>query len=145
MAKQEWSPDDLRALVELLRGLAQDESIAALEVSLGSSPSATPTPMPDTAHPAYEAQAISVRSLIDGRSAIRVPRGTSVRAFEMEPDVTAPPTALALHTNTLTVRRCVALAPFVGDPRLVDARYVWQVAIDDAGRWVADSASLVWR
>jgi hypothetical protein len=145
MSGHEWSPEDLRALVELLRGIHDDATIAELEVSLASSPHATPTPMPDTAHPAYESKARGVRALMDGRRAILVPRGVRASAAFVSEGEAFPPAVAELRTNMLTVRRCVGLAPFVGDPRVHDARYVWQVAIDDAGRWVADSARLAWR
>lgn len=145
MSEHEQSPEDLMALVDLLRGIHEDATIADMEVSLASSPDATPTPMPNTAHPAYESKAAGVRALMDGRRAILVPRGMSASAAFVSEGEEFPTADMMPRTNMLTVRRCVGLAPFVGDPGWNDARYLWEVAIDDAGRWVAGPARLAWQ
>lgn len=130
-----------RGLARLLRGLYEDSVIAAAEEALTLTPDVTQVPMPDTCHPAYESNAAFVRSW-NRDDPVRIPRPYRP-AFAMA-DAAAYPSE-PLRAIALTPRKCMGGAPFVGDPRVQDARYVWRAFVDDAGRHVATSAELVWR
>lgn len=137
--------DDLeyaRRVARLLRGLYEDSVIEDLEGSLPLADSAG-LPMPGTVHPAYASNAPAVRELMSGRDHVRVPRPWRP-AFVSDEGAASPTSIEPLRALTLTVRKCVGPAPFVGDPRLKVAVYVWRVAVDDAGRHVAGDAELVW-
>lgn len=89
---------------------------------------------PDTEHPAYTDQAASIRALMadSKRYALKVP-------FSVGPPLVAAygapayPLAPKVGTRILTIKRAFGPAPYVGRGFV----YMWDVAIDDLGRWVA--------
>lgn len=87
-----------------------------------------PAPMPDTHSPVYADVADFVRrALAEGRARFAV---NLVDDADM---------------ITLKIRRCAAPAPYVAPHPLVEAVYVWHVAVDRDGRYIAGPAALVWR
>lgn len=136
-SEEEWA----RSVARLFRGLYEDGVIADAEAAL-SHADAAGLPMPETAHPAYTSNASAVRALMAAdRPYIAVPR-TYRAAYVMAEEV-GPPTE-PIRAVVLTVRKAAGPAPFVGDPRVTRAMYVWRVAVDDAGRHVAGPATLQW-
>lgn len=100
--------------------------------------------MPMTCHPSLNRQAAGVRELIDAdRGAIRVPVVKPLRATYQKQS--EPTSDMATTVATFEIQKATGPAPFVGDPRHERADYMWKVAIDSAGRWVAGEATLHWR
>jgi hypothetical protein len=133
----EWAKE----VAALFRGLYEDSVIAAAEKSLPLTPDPTCVPMPDTCHPAYASNAEFVRSWRRD-DPVRIPR--PYRPAYAFADEALYPVAEPLRSLVLTPRKCMGGVPFVGDPRVQDARYVWRAFMDDAGRHIATSAELVW-
>lgn len=100
-------------------------------------------PMPDTCHPYYASRAGVIRSGIargdaQGLRVAEPPRLSASFATEGE-RVTSD---AGMRIRTLTVKRCAAPAPFVGNPLLVRGFYTWRVGVDDLGRHIAGPAEL---
>lgn len=54
------------------------------------------------------------------------------------------PLSSRIRFRMLEVKRCAGGAPFVGDPEKRPAYYLWEVAFDGIGGWVAGPAELRW-
>jgi hypothetical protein len=113
------------------------------------------TPMPETWHPSLpESTAGQLAAYLwkpseDGKPA-PIPRPLElVRLDEPLRAIYArdesEPVEVQTRTVLFSVGRCMAPAPFIGDATEVDVRYIWLVAQDEAGRWVAGPANLIWR
>lgn len=135
----EWAKE----VASLLRGIYEDSVIDAAEESLTLTPDPTRVPMPDTCHPAYESNAEFVRSWRRDEP-VRVARPYRL-SFAFAEEAPFPTATEPLRFMVLTPRKCVGGAPFVGDPKAQDARYVWRAFMDDAGRHISTTAELVWR
>src|SRR5690348_1071804 len=97
-------------------------------------------PEPDSCHPVYARQAATLSQYLD-RPYINVmaqPRRSALATYGDERAIDDAPT----ETKVLTVRDYIGPAPFIGDPRREQGRYIWRVAVDDLGRHVAGPATL---
>lgn len=105
----------------------------------------TSVPPPLEWHPAYADRVDVLLDWLERRGAyadpwvVKVPMPSgSLRAMLRDEEV--PVTAdLTFRVMTLTRRRCVGLAPYVGRP----FRYEWDAAVDELGRWVAGPDRIV--
>lgn len=99
--------------------------------------------MPMTCHPSLERQADGVRAMIgSGYRDIVLPVLKRAEAIYSDKSM---PTESLMGKTMLRVNKAVGGAPFIGDSLLCDAKYVWYVAQDDAGRWIATDSELRWR
>lgn len=99
-------------------------------------------PDPMTCHPIYDEQAEFVRRAMDARPSLgyfitEIQQGTEA-SRDMEPAMFAPAPGRVI----LTIKRCAGPAPFIGDARRLQGGYVWNVAVDDDGRYVAGESRL---
>jgi hypothetical protein len=115
------------------------------------------TPMPDTWHPSiteHTAHMVMERTLWppskDGNPT-PLPRPVELLESRLSPrwlddlESVSPDELVPTRTLLFTIRRCMAPAPFIGDPQRIDIRYTWLVAQDDYGRWIAGPVNLAWR
>lgn len=103
-------------------------------------------PMPDSAHPSFtEEEARDLRTLlervespsftlIDERRTPGPPQGSDDRGWP-----------LPIPTITFKIRKCAGPMPYVADPRVTQFWYVWKVATDPAGRYIAGPAEIAFR
>jgi len=121
----------LEAFVEIFRKRHERAVLADLEQSAPDTPDHLWPPMPSTVHPAYQSNAAFVRDLMrQGHHRVLLPKPTPIHAFLA---MDSNPMVDFTQPTTLTVKRCAAPAPYVGDPYCI----TWKVAVDDGNRWVA--------
>ena len=101
-------------------------------------------PMPMTCHPFYDGKDEGVRALLDRRFIHVAEIQRLAPAQFLQPGTEGPVTSLPVRRRTLEVKKCAGPAPFVGDPDN-PAMYLWNAAVDDAGRHIAGPAQLEWR
>lgn len=105
----------------------------------------TPVPMPLEWHPAYTDMVDLLLDWIEGRGqfadrhVIKYPKPTRPAAVAMSAYDTVPIEPLP-RPLTLTKHKCAGAAPYVGRP----FRYEWWAAEDDAHRWIAGDARIVY-
>lgn len=137
----EWKPEEIASF---LRGIYEDKSINELERSLyeGTWPTEGP-PGPNTCHPALSHAADFVRGY--NKQAVRIMSVRRGQLFQKEPQ-TYPTPSSVIETNkeVLTRSKACGPAPFIGDPRIVKAVYVWPIWSDRYGRHISGDAELVW-
>jgi hypothetical protein len=93
---------------------------------------------PDTEHPAYAKECDSIRRFMaKGLRAVRIPVMQKLSWAEYSP-ANIEPVSSSLDVRTLDVRRAWGPAPYVGRP----FAYMWDVAMDEFGRWVAGPSEI---
>lgn len=133
-------PEGVNDFLSLIIGIMEDKEIDKLEHSLELTEALDDLPAPNTCHPAFTFAAGFVRTR--DLNVVRIPgiAATNLR-YSVEEDLSTD-----VPTSTYLARKKFwAPAPFVGDPRINDARYVWDVWMDKYDRHVAGDARLVWR
>lgn len=102
---------------------------------------------PGTQHASIsESTANAVRRMMsDGARDVRVPILRNAAADYRAEGASAPVSAISDAVAVFNVKTAAAPAPFVGDPILNLAVYLWRIAVDEYGRWIAGEARLVWQ
>lgn len=134
--------DEARAFVSLLQGFAQDILIEDMEETLRTTGPMGLWPMPNTCHPAFSHASDFVLNFDKDR--VRISGAIPQRTL-FDAGATYPTSSDFRRTVILSRTRCWGMAPFVGDPRLKDARYIWSAWFDDFGRHIVGDSKLVWR
>jgi hypothetical protein len=94
---------------------------------------------PDTEHPTYRQDAELIRQYLDRHSlVVAEPSGPPLVASYQQQDT--PVSEPSARPRTLTVQKARGPVPYVGRP----FAYEWRVAVDEAGRWVAGPAEVVY-
>lgn len=124
----------------MLRGIYEDRVISDMEEIIRKTLIDNIAAMPNTCHPSLTHAMDYVRELNKDHVFVAMVKPLRNLKEEVYPEM-----AEAFHKVLLTRKTCVGLAPFVGDPRMNEARYVWSVWVDDYGRHVAGEAELVWQ
>lgn len=97
---------------------------------------------PDTEHPAYADVAEAIRADLSPRRVVTVAEFTGpppVAEWHADGD-SQPVQPLSTRMRTLTVQKACGTAPYVGKPFI----YIWLVAADELGRWVAGPSSIAY-
>lgn len=96
-------------------------------------------PMPGTTHPAFAAHEFTIRRWLHGeleygsQYELRILKPPRLELSRYMPGEDCPATSVSMETFDLWRLRCVAPAPYVGEPYML----TWDVAVDQLGRTVA--------
>lgn len=138
----EWA----KFLRDLIWARHQAVTIESMEGRLGSTPPQDEVPMPNACHPALSHQADFVRNFHNPGHVLQIygmPRQAMSTYTKGESESYPSSEEITPNRLFLTRRKVVGLAPFVGDPRLEDARYLWYAWVDHYGRYICTDSELV--
>lgn len=137
-------PEALKAWVELMKGLYEDDVIEHCEAGLAETPDHMLVPMPNTAHPALSQFTRFIQEqVLAGKAGYHINVMKFRKQLHMvEPREMDPETMLPTTNILLTRKKFWGPAPFIGDPLIERAAYFWNAWIDDLGRWIAMDAEL---
>lgn len=131
--------------LSLMRGLDQDARINQAELVLLDTPDVHEVPLPGSCHPALAHAADFVRSRNMASVKIYMIRHGLVSARGYTKDEPKEQQTVEHNTAILTRKKCSGPAPFVGDARMNQAAYFWDIWVDDYGRAIAGESRLIWR
>lgn len=134
----EWA----KSIRDFLRSIYEDKVISESELSLLETPALHDgAPLPNTAHPALTHAQDFVREFNQNHVRIYMIRRAPAHLMD---EMSTYPIERPRETAILTRSKACAGAPFVGDPLLNFAVYVWSIWTDDLGRHIAGNSQLVW-
>lgn len=133
-----------RLLRDLLSGIYQDRTIAQMENQIAVVPAMTlGAPDPNTCHPAFKGQDDFVRR--HNQDFVKILRIDRLAAYSKDTADIHPSDEPPIRTTILRRTKACGPAPYVGDSRVNEAAYIWDVWVDEWGRYVSGDSRLVWR